>query len=195
VQNNKIMKKINLTVLLVPFFLFSCASPKLISYEPIKVFLESEKVDKKKLQVVVKEKQSYKQALRIFNYNEGLYTSEDFERKYHHDLFNEKHWRKMYLRYASDSQVKYWKKEDFSEYNFVFENHKQIFKLAFLEKYSVNMNVLILSEPMLYWNNKYVIFYYNYLYGDSSGKRQVVIMKKVKKKWIIVKIVRDYIIS
>jgi hypothetical protein len=189
------MKKLNLTILLVPFFLFSCASQKTGNYEPIKVFLESEKLDRKKLQVVVREKESYKQALRIFNFNEGLYSSEDFELKQHHDLFNEKHWRKMYRRYANDSLVKYWAKEDFPEYNFVFENQRQIFKMAFLEKYSVHMNVIILSEPMYYWNNKYILFFYNYLYGDGSGKRQVVIMKKVKKKWVIVKVVGDYIIS
>jgi hypothetical protein len=189
------MKKLKFILLLIPFFVLSCASPKLIGYEPIKVFLESKKLDKKKLQVLVKQKVSYKKALRIFNYKEGLYPSEDPDLAIHHDLFNKKHWIKMYRRYANDTLVSYWKKEDFADYNFELEKAKLIFKSAFLDKYSSSMNVIFLSEPMYYWNNKYIIFFYDNLNVDSSNERQVVIMKRVKKKWIIVKVVGDYIIS
>lgn len=70
-------------------------------------------------------------------------------------LFVEKHWKKMYKTYANDTIQKYWKKEDFPQYNFILEKGTGlIFKYDFLIKY-LNTGIdeiIIISEPIYYMN-------------------------------------------
>lgn len=190
------MKQLRKIVFVVSFFMLSCASPYLKNYEPIKVFLESEKIDKNKFYILQRDKISNIQPLRIFNGDEGPNHTLPIEET--HQLFNSKHWKKIYKTYAHDTVKRYWRKEDFPEYNFVLENRKLLFSDAYYDKYPKGFGrdeVIYFSEPLYYWNKKYILFSYykGYLYGGSST--QVVIMKKEKKKWVIVKALGDYIFN
>ncbi len=193
------LKKIFIFFLLT--IISSCASKKYIEdYEPINVFLETQKLDKNRKYVLQSNKESNKQALRIFNREEGpehIIDPND-PTDYTGGLFVEKHWKKMYKTYANDTIEKYWKKEDFPQYNFILEKGTGLtLKYDFLVKYmdtGINQ-IIMISEPIYYMNKKYIMFYYERTNFDSSRSSQVVIMKKEKNKWIIVKTIGDYIFS
>lgn len=193
------MKKLKIIALIIPFIISSCASsPYLKNYDCINVFLETTKLDKNKEYILARDKENNKQALRIFNVGEGpehiVYPTDiDFTS----DLFIKKHWKKLYNKYANDTIKRYWKKEDFPEYKFILESGKGLLlKQDFLIKYIDGPEqLIILSEPMYYMNKKYIMFYYSKLRFDSSGTTQVVIMKKIKGKWVVVKTLGDYIFS
>ncbi|OXG00003.1 hypothetical protein BC749_108165 [Flavobacterium araucananum] len=191
------MKQLIKTFLLIPFFVLSCASAQYIkSYEPVNVFLETQKLNKNKNYILQSDKAANKQALKIFNSGEGL--DHILDPKNHFDytdgLFVEKHWKKMYEEYAQDTIKKYWKKEDFPEFDFLLEYKKGLLGSAFYDKY---MNtgieyVLIISEPMYYMDKKYIMFYFNKASFFGSNQPQVVIMKKEKEKWVVVRVIGDY---
>jgi hypothetical protein len=189
------MKQLKKIWILVPFFIFSCArSPYIKNYEPIKVFLESSKMDKNKFYILQRDKISNIEPLRIFNGDIGPNHTLPIEKA--HELFNSKHWKKLYKTYAHDTVKKYWRKEDFPEYNFALENSKLLFSSAYYDKYPNGFGhdeLIFLSEPLYYWKKKYIIFSYHkgYLYGGSST--QLVIMKKEKNKWVFFGVLRDYI--
>lgn len=64
------LKKI---IVIIPLFLYSCASsPYLKTYEPINVFLETQKLDKNRKYILQSNKEENIQALRIFNGGEGI---------------------------------------------------------------------------------------------------------------------------
>jgi hypothetical protein len=192
----KLLKKI---WILLPFFIFSCArSPYIKNYEPINVFLETQKLDKNRKYILQSDKESNKQALRLFNRGEGaehiIDPTDPID--YTNGLFVAKHWNKIYAQYAQDTLKRYWKNEDFPQYNFVLEKGTGlILKQDFLIKYMNSRieEVVIISEPMYYMNKKYIMFYFDIVSFFGSTRPQVVIMKKEKKKWIVVRVMGDYI--
>ena len=103
----------------------------------------------------------------------------------------------MYKIYANDTIKKYWKKEDFPNFSIILENEKGLLNEDFYNRYiNTRINeIIVISEPMYYMNKKYIMFYYERTNFDSSRSSQVVIMKKEKDKWIIVKTIGDYIFS
>jgi hypothetical protein len=193
------MKQLKKTFVIIPFFILSCASGQYLkSYEPINVFLETQKIDKDKKYIMQSDKAQNTQALRIFNGSEGadhiIDPTDPID--YTNGLFVEKYWNKIYNEYAQDTLKRYWKNEDFPQYNFVLEKGTGLtLKESFLKKY-INSGInemIIISEPMYYMNKKFIMFYYEKLYFESSGSSQVVIMKKEANKWIVVQIISDYI--
>jgi hypothetical protein len=192
------MKQLKKIFVTIPFFILSCASGQYIeNYEPINVFLETQKIDKNKKHILQLDKAPNKQALRIFNGGSGVehIIDQTDPVDYTNDLFVEKHWKKMYKQYAQDTIKKYWKKEDFPEYDFILEDEKGLFKYDFLVRYIGTglHEAIIISEPMYYMNRKYIMFYYSKAYSTGGGKSWTVIMKKEKEKWNIVKVIGDYI--
>ncbi|AOW08667.1 hypothetical protein [Flavobacterium gilvum] len=185
--------KTSCILLLLTLTLFSCKSLRNENYEAIRVFLETEKIDKTKKYILQKEQTSSKITLRIFNGGDGAehimdpLDPIDFTKGLHKD----KHWRKLYKKHIKDT-IGYWVKEDFPEYNFVLESDKFIFTQNFHYTYSVNDEVIWISKPIYYWNKKYILFTYQkgLLYGGSSIC--LVIMKKEKGKWVIVDRFGDY---
>jgi hypothetical protein len=89
VKNNYIMKNLNRILFVIPFILFSCASPYLKNYEPILTFLETQKLDKHKNYVLQMDKKSNTEPLRLFNGTDGL--AHYFPKKTTHDTFHSKH--------------------------------------------------------------------------------------------------------
>ncbi|TPG44343.1 hypothetical protein [Flavobacterium pectinovorum] len=192
------MKKLKNTLIIIPFFTLSCASAQYVeSYDPINVFLETQKLEKGKEYILQREKINNTEALRLFNGGEGaehIIDSTD-PIDYTDGLFVEKHWKKMYKQYAQDTISKYWKKQDFPAYNFILEDKNGLLKLDFMNRYlnSRIETIVMLSEPMYYMDKKYIMFYFNKVSFFGDTKPQLVIMKKEKGIWSIVRIMGDYI--
>jgi hypothetical protein len=191
---HQLLKKIPILSLLI--IISSCASKKQ-NYEPINAFLETQNIDKNKKIILQRDKVSNAQALRLFNRGEGIEHVIDPIDKidYTGGLFIEKHWKKMYNTYINDTIPKYWKKEDFPQHNFILENKKGLLAYDFMIRYmnSGIEDVILISEPMFYMNKKHIIFYYNKLSFFGGTKPQAVIMTKEKDKWVVVRIMGDYI--
>ena len=190
------MTQLKKIFIIIPFFIFSCTSVKYIEdYEPINVFLETQKIDKNKKHILQVDKAPNKRALRIFNGEEGAEHIVDPTDPidYTDGLFVEKHWKKMYKQYAQDTIKKYWKKEDFPEYDFILEDGKGLFKYDFMVRYIGTglEDAILISEPMYYMNKKYIMFYYSKAYSTGGGKSSTVIMKKEKENWVIVRVIGD----
>ena len=193
------MKQLKKIIIVIPFFILSCASGQYLkSYEPINAFLETQKIDKNKKYILQADKENNTQPLRIFNGSEGskhIIDSTDPE-DYTGGLFVEKYWKEIYSEYAKDTLKRYWNKEDFPEYNFILEKGTGlILKQDFLVKYldSKIDELFIFSEPMYYMDKKYIIFSYEKRNFEGSGSPKVVIMKKENQKWVVVRILSDYI--
>jgi hypothetical protein len=186
------MKKIRKTLFIIPIFICSCSSPYLKNYEPINIFLETEKIDSIKY-TILKNKESNTQTLRIFNQNEGFNLPTRFDFFGTYDLYNKKHWTKLYNKYSKDTIKKYWEDKDFKNYNFILEERRYIFSESFFNKYPNCEHIIILSEPIFYWNKKYIMFFYYKLdFPGNSGNQKVIVMKNINKKWVIEKIFYDY---
>ena len=193
------MKQLKKTFVIIPFFILSCASGQYLkSYEPINVFLDTQKIDKDNKYIMQSDKEQNTQALRIFNGSEGSVHVKDptDPMDYTNGLFVEKYWNKIYNEYAQDTLKRYWKNEDISEYNFVLEKGTGLtLKESFLRKYmnsGIN-EMIIISEPMYYMNKKYIMFYFEKRHFGGSSSPMDVIMKKEENKWVVVQIIRDYI--
>ena len=192
------MKNLKKILIIIPLFTLSCASAQYVeNYEPINVFLETQKLEKGREYILQLEKANNTQALRLFNRGEGaehvIDPTDPIDPT--DGLFEEKHWKKMYNQYAQDTIPKYWKKDNFPAYNFTLEKKDGLLKLDFMNRYlnSRTETVIILSEPMYYMNQKYIMFYFNKLSFFGDTKPQVVIMKKENGKWVIVREIGDYI--
>ncbi|MEP6931698.1 MAG: hypothetical protein ABI850_16870, partial [Flavobacterium sp.] len=156
--------KLKKAFIIFPFFILSCASAQYIeSYEPINVFLETQKLEKGKKYILQSDKVNYTSALRLFNRGEGsthIIDSNDLT-DYTGGLFEEKYWKKMYKQYAQDTIKKYWRKEDFPAYDFILESKDGLLGGPFMEKYLNTRidTVIMISEPMYYMDKKYIMFY------------------------------------
>jgi hypothetical protein len=195
------MKYLKKIIVIIPIFLYSCASsPYLKTYEPINVFLETQKLDKNRKYILQSNKEENIQALRIFNGGEGIMHELDpiDSIDYTDGLYVKKHWEKMYKKYSNDTIKKHWEKEDFPNFNFVLEKGTGLgLSYSITVKYMDTgiHEIIIISEPMYYMNKKYIMFYFNKVYFEGSTSAKVVIMKKEKGNWVIVRVMGDYIFS
>lgn len=192
------MKQSKHILLTIPFFILSCAGTQYVEkYEPINVFLETQKLERGRKYILQRDKVNYTEALRLFNGGEGAehYIDPNDPGDYTGGLFEEKHWKKMYNEYAHDTIKKYWKKKDFPKYNFVLENREGLMGLKFMKRYLNTRveDVISISEPMYYMDRNYIMFYFNSASFFGSTRPQVVIMKKENDKWIIVRVIGDYV--
>ncbi|WP_166924247.1 hypothetical protein [Flavobacterium poyangense] len=192
------MKQLKKIFILIPFFVLSCASSlHNKDNEPINVFLETKKVDKSKKYILQRDKIYSRAVLRIFNGGEGpdhaIDSINDID--YTGGLFAEKYWQKMYKNYINDTVKKYWKKEDFPGYDFILEDGEGIMKYDFSIRYMNSRvdQVISISEPIYYKNKEYIMFYFNMSSFLGSLQPQVVIMKKEKGKWVVVRVIGDYV--
>lgn len=192
------MKQLKKIFVIITILFLSFANAQYVdNYESINVFLETQKIVKGKKYILQADKASNKQALRIFNGGEGgehIINPTDTT-DYTDGLFVEKHWEKMYQQYAYDTLKKYWKKEDFPNYDFILEDEKGLFKNDFMNRYIGTglHEAIIISEPMYYMDRKYIMFYYGKVYSTGGGNYSTVIMKKENDKWVVVKVIGDYI--
>lgn len=193
------MKHIKKVVLLIPFFILSCNSSKyLASYEHINVFLETQKIDKSKVHILQSDKEENRQALRIFNGGDGAEHYIDYTdpTDYTDGLYEKKHWKKLYKQYVNDTLKRHWKKEDFPNYNFILEKGTGLMLTRIvIDKYAGTgiHEWFTISEPMFYFKRKYILFSFLQGYSSGGGSSNLVIMKKEKNQWKVLRVMRDYI--
>ena len=193
------MKHIKKVALLIPFFILSCNSSKyLASYEPINVFLETQKIDKSKVHILQSDKEENRQSLRIFNGGEGAerYINPTDPTDYTDGLYVKKHWKKLYKQYVNDTLKRHWKKEDFPNYNFILEKGTGLMLTRIvIDKYAGTgiHEWFVISEPMFYFKRKFIIFSFRESYSSGGGSTNLVIMKKEKNRWKVVRVMGDYI--
>lgn len=192
------MKQLKKTFLFLTFFILSCASAQhLESYEPINVFLATQKLAKGQY-ILQSDKAANKEALRIFNRGEGPDHKIDVNdpRDHTDGLFVEKHWKKMYDEYAQDTIKSYWKKEDFPQYGFILEKGTGLtlrYDISIKYRNTRVENVVIISEPMYYMDKRFIMFYFNIASFFGSNQPRVVIMQKQNEKWVVFGAIGDYI--
>lgn len=194
-----LFKKLLLSISLI--FLSCARNPYLTPYEPIQAYLAIKKIEKNKKYILQSDKEPNKTPLRLFNGGEGLGHIIDSTdpTDYTNGLFVNKYWEEMYKQYAHDNTKRYWKKEDFPAYNFILEKGTGLaMKSDFLMKYPPESRIeemIIISEPIFYMNRKYIMFSFSKRFFTGSGSTSLIIMKKEKNKWILVKVIGDYIYS
>ncbi|MDP5198295.1 hypothetical protein [Flavobacterium sp. DG2-3] len=185
------MKNRIVILLLIQMIVASCGSYQ--KYEPLNVFLETE-LKKDQKAILVKDKSSNKNTLRIFFRGDG---NMEIEEKYRSRLFNQKDYETMYNQYATDSIQKPWTPNDFPKLNLIFENKLGLWNTSFLDKYEASpLDVYFLSEPLFYKNKEYIMFYFDRgNTNDISGTyvHQVIVMKKVDGKWQVIERIADYV--
>ncbi|MBP2283593.1 hypothetical protein H4V97_001911 [Flavobacterium sp. CG_23.5] len=149
--------------------------------------------DSNRVVFIAQEKLNSNLTLEIFkqNFIQAIDLKGNIEPDTH--LFNEKDWKKFKKQNQDppiqDNRIwdthKYWGKNDFSHSQLIFEsmNTKTGIELI-IEKYDKSdVCIYSFSEPMYYLNKKHLIFT-NLKICISGGSKFVVIMKKIKGKWI-----------
>lgn len=164
----------------------SCASGQYLkNYKPIKVFLKQEKIDTSEDYMLQIEKVDNKTVLTDFNEFKSAppYFDSNFKQIAFH---NDKQYKKMCHTYLNDTLKRYWKKDEFLEFNFKVPK-KQVTTSDSIYNDLSNQNKVYISEPMYYWSRKYLIFSYG-IYNYNGGAKKLIFMKKEKGKWKIDKI-------
>ncbi|WP_166924252.1 hypothetical protein [Flavobacterium poyangense] len=177
------MKQFKIILFAIPFFMLSCTTSKYLkNYEPVRVFLRQENIDPSKNYILQEEKVDYKKVLSEFKEYKSAspYFDVDFKPIV---LQNDIAYKKAYDKYINNTLKRYWKKEDFSEFNFVLKKQQAI-KNDSINEYSRSQLWIYISEPMYYYNREYLIFTYD-IYGRDGGMAKLVFMKKEKGKWTI----------
>lgn len=189
------MKRKIAILVVLQALLLSCSSAKHNKYEPISTFLKT-KITKNENVVLVKEKASIDNALRIFY--RGDKNIVEIEKNYRSKFFDQKDYEIMYARYVNDTVTKYWEPKNFSAFNFTFENKLGMWNTKFLDKYERNSTqIFSISDPIFYKNKKFVLFYFSRGSTNDIGglthESKTIIMQKIKGKWQIADEVSDYI--
>ncbi len=189
------MKNVKKLIQLLPFLLMSCTSAYLKNYDPIIDFLKSQELDQNKSYILQKDKKSNIETLTIFDRNND-FNNRILKNKVN-EIYNEKHWKKAYGKYANDTILNDWTNKDFEPYEFILEKRKIIYNKTYYENYINNpqnaKQIIKFSEPIYYRNKKYILFTYDvgYLYNGSNTK--LIIMKKNKSKYHYFGYLNDYV--
>jgi len=177
------MKYLKKIIVIIPIFLYSCASsPYLNTYEPLTIFLKHEKMDISKTYYLQREKIDNKNVISDFKdfKSSGPYFDSNFNAIPYH---NEKEFKKMYHKYINDTIKKYWKKDDFVNFNFIIKNSEELTNDSLRNK-----NKIYISEPMYFWKKKYLIFNF-YILNYGGGITKLVFMKKENNLWKVDKVI------
>ena len=155
-------------------------------------FITIEKDSNKKI-FVAREKINSNYTLEIFKLNEIQAFDSKGNITPDTGLFNEKDWGKLKSENPDppiqDKRIwdtnKYWTKNDFKHDKIIFESMNTKTGIeSLIEKYDKsNICLYSFSEPIYYQNKKYLVFT-NYKICIAGGSSFVVIMQKIKGKWI-----------
>lgn len=177
------MKQLNKIIVIIPFFIFSCSSsPYLKNYEPINIFLNHGKIDISKTYYLQMEKIENKNVISDFKdyKSSGPYFDSIFNAVQYH---NEKEFKKMSHKYINDTIKKYWKKDDFVNFNFIIKKSEELTNDSLQNK-----NKIYISEPLYFWKKKYLIFNF-YILNYGGGMTKLVFMKKENNLWKVDKVI------
>jgi hypothetical protein len=195
-KKKKNMKKYFLKVIVVVYLITTnnlFAQSRRDKYDVINSYFEIiVKKDSTKKIIVAKEKINNNSTIDIFKikyiiryYGKGNSIADNL-------LYNKTDWKKMQEKYKNNCNIgkyiwcndDFWSENDFKYKKIVFEsmnNNKGIELLV--NKYDFDVCVYSFSEPIYYQNKNYLAFTFvkSYMTGSNTF---VVIMKKIKGKWI-----------
>ena len=155
-----------------------------------------EKIYKDTTQVifVAREKINSNETLKIFGLNDIMIIDADGNGKGDDTLYDKKDFEIMKAKYKNKClqgkriwcKDDFWKKDNFRFEKVVLESMNTDKGIELMvEKYNRgDIEVYGFSEPIYYQNNKYVVFTVHKLL-IGAAKTIIVIMKKVKYKWIV----------
>ncbi|CAH0337340.1 hypothetical protein FVB9288_03095 [Flavobacterium sp. CECT 9288] len=155
-----------------------------------------EKIYKDTTQVifVAREKINSNETLKIFGLNDIMIIDADGNGKGDDTLYDKKDFEIMKTKYKNKClqgkriwcKDDFWKKDNFRFEKVVLESMNTDKGIELMvEKYNRgDIEVYGFSEPIYYQNNKYVVFTVHKLL-IGAAKTIIVIMKKVKYKWIV----------
>lgn len=173
--------------------LFSSCQATNDKYNALNDYFETIEKDSSKKIFVAREKINSNYTLEIFKLNEIQAFNSRGDITPDTELFNEKDQGKLKAENPDppiqDERIwdtnKYWTNKDFKHDKIIFEsmNTKKGIE-SLIEKYGKsNICVYSFSEPIYYQNKKYLVFT-NYKICIAGRSSFVVIMQKIKAKWI-----------
>lgn len=193
------MKK---SIYLLPFLILicSCSSTK-DKYEAVNNYLETTVKDTIKEIIILKEKLNPNETIYIFK------DANEYERVSKTDvkkgdvtvdtlLYNEKDWKKMDQKYGDGSlfitetflpERNNWKPSDFRLKSIQYENKDKYYDSVQNGKYYdvfERKEIYRFSEPIYYKSKKYIVFTVSSGGETGTYSTVVVVMKKVKGKWV-----------
>jgi hypothetical protein len=196
------MKKL-LYILISSQLLFGCYAVK-DKQAPINDYLSSLNLKESDKIMIIQEKINNNVTIDIFK---GQIYFEPYANKYERNegveepLYDEKNWKKMKSmyedKYIKDYWVKgnYWTLKDFKNQNIVFIKHEKFPDPGKYEEFDFkeNFNVFSFSDPIYYKNNKYATFTLIRTTTDykTLASGSILIMTKVKGKWVVFQKVGD----
>ncbi|TDD78284.1 hypothetical protein [Flavobacterium caseinilyticum] len=173
--------------------LFSSCSVTKAKYNALNDYFETIEKDSNKEIYVAREKINSNYTLEIFKLNEIQAFDSKGNITIDTKLFKEKDFEKLKCENPDppiqDERIwatnKYWNKNNFKQDKIIFESmNTKIGIESIIEKYDKsNICVYSFSEPIYYQNKKYLVFT-NYKICIAGGSSFVVIMQKIKGKWI-----------
>ncbi|MCC9073026.1 hypothetical protein LNQ49_15710 [Flavobacterium sp. F-65] len=196
------MKRL-LFIIIVFQFLFSCSVNK-DQQAPINDYISSLNLKESDKIVIIQEKINNNVTIDIFKgktfYYQGINKFIKVE-GVDKPLYDEKYWEKMKLKYEDKYIQDYWIKEvywtlkDFKHQNIIFIKHEKFVDFLEYEKANFNENysVFSFSTPIYYKHNKYATFTIKSTTIDHENidSTSILIMIKVKGKWVVVEEVGD----
>jgi hypothetical protein len=143
---------------------------------------------------VAKEKITSNETIHIFGLNDIMIIDSAGNGTGDTTLFKKKDFEIMKKKYKNNCiqgrlnwcDNNYWTKEDFRHKKIILEsvNYKNGIEPIFKKYNNLNIKVYSFSEPIYYQNKKYIVFTIIRL-GFDSGKTNIIIMRKIKGKWIV----------
>ncbi|WP_374173098.1 hypothetical protein [Flavobacterium tructae] len=199
-------RKISILLFMVVSFMTMYSQSSKDKYNAINDYLTVLVKDTTKTIVIVKEKISTNEALRLFSggkLNDIPFSRvNDIEERAGgilEPVYNEKYFQKMRRRYQNDrkegrfgfSKNTKWNSNDFKLQNIYFETFDTIMfkkEKSGLQIYKYETLLIALSEPMYYKNNDYLtvgiaVQKSNPIYNLNY---YVIVMKKIKNKWVVI---------
>jgi hypothetical protein len=183
-------------------FLFSFTLIK-AQNEPINDYLETLNLKENEKIMIIREKINNNITIDIFRKNIYLdpIQNENLRQLKWSKIYNDKDWVIMKKKYEEDFVTDYWVKgnywtlNDFKHKNILFWKQEKLPNLGKYEKFDFDENYKLFSfsAPIFYKNKLYAIFTFiesntRYL---QLGPANVIVMKKIKNKWVWFQSIHD----
>ncbi|MDL2142455.1 hypothetical protein QQY79_07975 [Flavobacterium tructae] len=200
------MRKYFISLFIVILSIYSCSSVK-ESLSPVNVYLSSKFNDNDTI-IVIENKINNNFAIDFLKRSSILRVDNNAiegSTGLKSPLYKEEYWDVMNRKYRNKItdeiwlKSELWDRKDFRNIKIKFVREDAFPKPYVYNEYMTTkkreLSVFSFSEPIFYKNSKYVIF----AKSETSTKKQfiepnsIVIMKKEKGKWIVVKEIGDYV--
>jgi hypothetical protein len=199
------MKKNTIYIIIIYILTSSFYVQNHNNYLVINSYLTTIEKESNKEIIIIREKISNNETISIFRGCDATIVpmpkKEDLFEGVQPPLYNENQWLIMKNKYwelpeKNHLSDKYnWNKDDFKHRKIELIGYKECldhFK-HFNFPYGLEKKIYAFSEPIYYKDNKYVVFTVNNSSTKSIGlSSYIIIMKKIKNRWIVISKVSSY---